>query len=432
MSNRRVLTNASWIVGCRLAQSLLNLIVGMLSARYLGPSGYGLISYAASVVAFAVPLMRLGLHAVLVEEITCDPDSEGQILGTALGMSIVSAVCCIAGVSAFVYFANAGERITLLVCGIYSLSLLFQAAEMVTYWFQAKLLSKYPSLAMLVAYAVASAYKIWLLISGKSVIWFAGTTVLEHFFVAALLLLTYIRKQQQPWGFSRELAQRMFSKSKYYILSGMMVMIFQQTDRLMLKLMLGNSATGYYSAAATCAGIFGFVYAAIIDSARPEILRKNQVSEQSSEKGLSSLYCIVFYLSLGQSIITAVFARPIIYILYGADYLPAVETLRVCVWYITFSYFGSIRNIWILCAGKHRHIWIIDMTGVVINVGLNYLLIPLWGICGAAMASVATQFFTNFVFGFIYGPIRKNNDILIRGIHPGYLLPLLKAAFRKK
>lgn len=415
-----------------MAQSLLNLIVGMLSARYLGPSGYGLVSYAASVVAFVIPLMRLGLHAVLVEEITCDPNSEGKILGTALGMSITSALCCIAGVVIFVYFANAGDQITLLVCGIYSVSLLFQAAEMVTYWFQAKLLSKYPSLVMLTAYAVASMYKIWLLVSGKSVTWFAGTTVLEHFFVAVLLLLIYIWKRQLPWEFSRELARRMLSKSKYYILSGMMVTIFQQTDRLMLKLMLGNTATGYYSAAVTCVGICGFVYAAVIDSARPEILRKHQVSKEDSEKGLSYLYCIISYLSLGQSIIMTVFARPIVYVLYGADYLPAAEALRVCVWYITFSYFGSIRNIWILCEGKHRYIWIIDVTGAVINVALNYLLIPLWGICGAAIASVATQFFINFVFGFLYSPIRKNNAILVRGIHPACLLELLRTVFRRE
>lgn len=421
MNNRRVLKNAGWIVGCRLAQALLNLVVGMLSARYLGPSGYGLISYAASVVAFAVPLMRLGLHAILVEEITCESDNEERVIGTALGMSIISAVCCIAGVVTFVYFANAGERITLLVCGIYSLSLLFQAAEMVTYWFQAKLLSKYPSLVMLVAYAVASAYKIWLLISGKSVTWFAGTTVLEHFLVAVLLLLIYKRKQERPLGFSRDCARRMLNKSKYYILAGVMLTVFQQTDRLMLKLMLGDAATGYYSAAIGCSGIFGFVYAAVIDSARPIILEKHRGPKEQYEKAVSCLYCVVFYISLAQCIIMAVFAEPIVFILYGKDYAPAANVLRVCVWYVTYAYFGSIFGIWVLCEKKYKYVLVLDTLGAFVNVVLNWMMIPTWGIEGAAVASVITRFFTSFLLSFLIKPLRENAWLLLRGIHPKYI-----------
>ena len=66
-----------------------------------------------------------------------------------------------------------------------------------------------------------------------------------------------------------------------------MMVIYQQTDRIMLKVMLDESATGYYSAAVTCAGIFGFVYAAIIDSMRPEILKSKKSSEEQYEKSIS-------------------------------------------------------------------------------------------------------------------------------------------------
>ena len=50
----RVFKNASWIIGCKVAQMIINLVVGMLTARYLGPSNYGVINYAASIVACSV------------------------------------------------------------------------------------------------------------------------------------------------------------------------------------------------------------------------------------------------------------------------------------------------------------------------------------------------------------------------------------------
>ena len=72
----------------------------------------------------------------------------------------------------------------------------------------------------------------------------------------------------------------MLSRSKHYILSSMMIVVFAQTDRIMLKLMLNEEAVGYYSAAASCATLTAFVFVAIIDSFRPSILESKQTSDE--------------------------------------------------------------------------------------------------------------------------------------------------------
>ena len=91
MKNKLV-SNALWIIVCKVVQSLLGLVVSVLSARYLGPSNYGLISYAASVVAFVVPIMQLGLRSTLVQECIERPEETGKTIGTALCMNLVSAI----------------------------------------------------------------------------------------------------------------------------------------------------------------------------------------------------------------------------------------------------------------------------------------------------------------------------------------------------
>ena len=99
--NRKVIKNAAWIIAGKITQALLGMIVTMLSARYLGPSGYGVLNYAASLVAFAVPVMQLGLNSTLVQELLQAPDQEGKILGTAITMTFVSSFACIVGVLTF-------------------------------------------------------------------------------------------------------------------------------------------------------------------------------------------------------------------------------------------------------------------------------------------------------------------------------------------
>ena len=44
--------NAGWLIGGKVAQMVLSLFVGVLSARYLGPGNYGLISYGSALVSF--------------------------------------------------------------------------------------------------------------------------------------------------------------------------------------------------------------------------------------------------------------------------------------------------------------------------------------------------------------------------------------------
>ena len=217
--NNRVVKNASWIIVCKIAQSLLSFVIGLFTARYLGPSNFGLISYAASIVAFFLPIMQLGFKSTLVQEFLDSPEEEGKALGTSLIFSIASALACVVGVVSFSFVANHDEPETILVCFLYSLTLVFQASEMTQYWFQAKLLSKYPSIVSLVAYGAISAYKIYILAVGKSITWFAVTHVIEAFLVSALLIGIYL-KRGQKLSFSFSFGMKMLSRSKHYISAG--------------------------------------------------------------------------------------------------------------------------------------------------------------------------------------------------------------------
>lgn len=430
MRENKVARNASWIIACRIVQALFNLLISMLTARYLGPSDFGLINYAASVTAFAAPVMYLGFNSILVMELINKPEREGEILGTAITSSMCSAVLCICGITAFTMTANAGEVDTVIVCVLYSGALLFQALELIQYWFQAKLMSKYTSVTMLIAYVIVSAYKLVLLVTGRNVYWFAAAQAVDCFIIAAVLLVLYRKLGGKKLVFSKNTAVRLFSKSRYYIVSSMMVTVFAQTDRIMLKFIISDAATGYYSAAVTCAGMTGFVFAAIIDSARPAILESRAVSREMFEKNVSRLYCVIIYLSLLQCVGITVFANPIVRILYGTAFEASVSALRIIVWYTTFSYMGAVRNIWILAEGKQKYLWIIDLSGAGVNIVLNCFMIPAWGICGAAFASLITQVFTNAVLGFLLKPIRRNNTLMLRGASPVFLFENIHAHHR--
>ncbi len=422
--------NAQWIIGCKIVQALIQMVVGMVTARYLGPSNYGLINYATSVVAFAVPIMQLGLQSTLVQEYVDAPGAEGQTMGTALGMNLIAALASMLGVTAFVAVANPGEDATILVCVLYSVSLIFQSTDLLRYWFQARLLSKYSSLAMLGAHLAVAIYKIVLLVTGSSVYWFALVHALEYALAGALYLLAYHRKGSQKLSFSFTAAKRMLKKSHHYIGAMLMVVLFNRSGNVMLKQFWGEAEVGFFSAATTCTCITDFVFGAIIDTARPVILQSRQISQGAFEKNVSRLYAITTWLSLAQSVGFTIFAYPIVWILYGESYLPAVLVLQIMIWFSAFSYMGYVRDIWILAEEKHDLLFRINASGVVASLILNLLLIPQWGACGAAAAMVLNQIFTNVVMGYVLPPVRENNRLLVNGLHPKVIKEVILEVFR--
>ncbi|MBQ7907211.1 MAG: flippase [Clostridia bacterium] len=432
MIKNKVFKNATWIIACKVIQAILGVIISSLTARYLGDSNFGVINYAISMVTFFIPVMQLGFSNVMVQELVERPNEEGKILGTSLYFNVISAICCIFGIIGFSSVINAGQTEKIIVCGLYSLVLLSQALEMVQYWFQAKYISRYVSIISLIAYGLTTVYKIYLLATGKNVYWFAISNALDYMIIAVASLVLYKRLGGQRLSVSFAVAKRMFSKSKHYIISSMMVTIFAQTDKIMINVMIGDKETGWYSAAVACAGMTSFVFSAIIDSARPSIFTKLKQSQESFDESVILLYSIVIYLALAQSVLMTIFAGPIIGILYGEQFAPAVTTLRIVVWYTTFSYLGSARGVWILANNQQKILWKINMSGALINVVLNAILIPVMGINGAAIASFITQFFANFFIGFMMKPLRKNNMLILRALNPIQLIKATKRLFKKE
>jgi O-antigen/teichoic acid export membrane protein len=154
------------------------------------------------------------------------------------------------------------------------------------------------------------------------------------------------------------------------------------------------------------------------------ILESRKQSYAAFEKNVARLYAIIIWLSVAQSVFFTLLAKYIVYFLYGEEFMAAVPVLQIMIWNSAFSYMGYVRNIWILAEEQHKVLFTINASGAVFGVLTNGLLIPLWGACGAALASVLVQIFTNFIMGFILKPIRKNNKLLLKGCNPRLIVEL--------
>ena len=169
----------------------LAFLVNLLTARYLGPSNYGLVNYAALYTAFFTSFATLGLSSLLLKDFMDDPEGAGTTVGTAIAMRLLSSTLSAVSILAIVAAVDRGERLTMTVVALYSMSLIFQAFDTIQYWFQSRLESKYATIATSVGYIIVSFYKVLLLVLGKDVRWFAISNTIDYAVAAIVFLGLY-------------------------------------------------------------------------------------------------------------------------------------------------------------------------------------------------------------------------------------------------
>ncbi len=412
----KIVKNAGWLIVGKIIQMVINLVIGILTARYLGPGNYGLINYAGAYTAFFSSICTLGINSVIVKEFVDSPNEDGKILGTSLGLRAISSLFSAVTIIGISMVVDAGEPVTKLVVALCSLGVVFHVFELFNYWFQYRLQSKKTAIASLIAYTVTAIYKVILLANDSSVVWFALATSVDYICIAIILFLFYKKDKGGKLSFSWQYGKSILKKSYHFILPGLMVAVYGQTDKIMLKHMINETEIGYYSTAVAICSMWGFCLSAIIDSLIPPIMEAYNHDRDRYNRMNRLLYCIIFYVSMFVSVAFIILGDLAIDLLYGEAYLPASAPLKIVTWYTAFSYWGVARNAWIVCENKQKYLKYIYFSAAISNVILNIIFIPSLGAVGAAIASLVAQIVTTLVIPFFIKDMRENSIMMVEAV----------------
>ena len=180
--------------------------------------------------------------------------------------------------------------------------------------------------------------------------------------------------------------------------------------------MVGSSAVALYSASVTLASALSMIPSSLVEGFRPEIMDQKTTDESLYRSRFRQLYAVIFWSSVCYCTMITLFPQFVISLLYGQKYIDASSSLALVVWYSTFSYFGSVNNMYMVAEKKAHWVQITTTVGALSNIALNAVLIPKLGIVGAALASLLTQFVANFVMMWLVPGLRPGFQLMIEGI----------------
>ena len=409
--------NTGWLIFDKIFHMALSLVVTAMVTRYLGVEQYGLLSYGLAFIDIFTIICKLGIDGIIVNELIKNRDRTGEILGSTTFLRLLSSFLSMILTYIFVKLLNPNDHTILVITCIQSVSLIFVAFDTLNYYWQSRLESKYTAIAQSISYPLVCLLRLLFIWLKKDVTWFAWATVLDAFLIALIMLFFYKREHLPRYKLSISMMKYLLQHSYHFIPVNLLVTIYTQMDKLMIKGMSDSIQVGLYSAAMLVANLWIFIPNALIDSGRPIIMAmKSEKNEDGYVDRLRKLNMGVLWISILAGVFFTIFGRVVIYIVNGKAFLAAVPVLWVLIWSRMFSLMGTTRSIWMLCEGMEKYIKYFVALGAFINVVLNWMLIPILGAVGAAIATLVTEVLSSFVATGIVPKTRPYFKILLRSI----------------
>jgi PST family polysaccharide transporter len=173
-------------------------------------------------------------------------------------------------------------------------------------------------------------------------------------------------------------------------------------DQVMIRALAGNAELGIYSAAIGLSSIFNAIPLILVIAAGPIAARLSIKNTLAFKKLLCRLFSVIWWCMLPIGFSIFFFSEFIINLLYGSNYASAADVLSVHIFTNIPIGLGVVQSLWIINSKKSSLLIYRTCIGAAVNIGLNFLLIPIYGAIGAAFASLIAQsisaVFTNILF----------------------------------
>jgi len=415
---QNVISNAGWQFGDSILRMGVGLVVGIWVARFLGPEQFGLLSYALAFVALFSGLAALGLDDIIVRDIVRDPSCKNVILGSAFLMKLIGGVLCFLLTTGTIILLRPADSLSHWMVGIIAVGNVFQAFNIIEFWFHSQVQAKYSVLAKSVAFIVCAVIKIVLIFAKASLIAFAWVSLIEIAAGSAGLVVAYRSRgwRLRVWRGSLEKAKDLLRDSWPLVFSTMVIMVYLRIDQVMIGEMVGSEEVGIYSVAVRMAEVWFFLPTAIYWSVFPSIVEARGQSEALFYERLQKYYNLMALSAYAVAIPVTLAAPWLVGALFGKAYTRGGPMLAVLIWANVFISLEMARSSFLTAMNWTRIYFLTVLSGCILNIVLNFILIPRYGGMGAVIASIISYWFAAHGSCFFFKPLFRTGFMLTKAL----------------
>jgi Membrane protein involved in the export of O-antigen and teichoic acid len=389
---QRLVKNTSVLMVSQIIGYVLAFFYSIYSARYLGVEGFGVLSAALAFAGIFSILTDLGLSNLTVREVARDHKMARKYLSNAMALKILLSILTFILIAVLGYLSGYPQEKSYVLYFI-TLSLIlnsfggifnaiFQAYEKMEYQSITQILN---NVMMFVGIFLAIGYQ--LNIVAFAFVYFAASAFSLILTIIICLWKFIIPKIEFDFIFWKA----MLIEALPIAVSGIFALIAFRVDMVMLEMIKGSVAVGWYSAAYRLMEALLFFPSMYTLSVYPLLSKFYVDSRQSLEISYYKSFKYLTIISVPIVAATTLLAPDIILLIYKSSFSESIIALQILIWALPFIFLSYVLGSTIVSVNKQVEVVRITFITMIINIGLNLVLIPSWGFIGAACVTVITE-----------------------------------------
>ena len=407
--NNKFTHNTAYLLSEKVIRLVGSFLVFSQIAKYLGPNNFGIYNYSIALFTILMAIVNFGLHGILVKHLCVEDEAKYKsYLGSAflikflLGLIFLFTLFI---VYPFIFESILRGELTVIIC----FGLLFQSFTVIECWFEAKVDNKLVSLtksSFFVLYVIIVTIAVYFKVSLVSLCYLF---VIEIVLRSLALTIAYQKSGERIFDYKvdKRIVFALLRDGFPLVMSSVAAIIYLKIDQIMIGEMLNDTELGYYSGAVRISEAIYFVPWIIANSVFPLIVenKKHGWKRHVSEfRKLSGYFLIISFLV---SLVLFSASYYLVLLVLGVEYLDSVLVLKIHIWSIVFVSLRALVNKWFIVEGMYKKLFLLELIGALINIILNFCLIPILGIIGAAIATLISYSLISYFGLLIFKDSRK-------------------------
>jgi len=405
MDSLKAITKGAAIVFFGLIISkIITYFFVMFAARYFGPEPYGIYSLGIAIMSFLSLVFLLGMQKGVVRYVAFfrARKQEKKVKGVITSALRMSSLISIAVFVAMFFLSDSiallfNEPRLAITIRIFALALPFlSVSNILSSVLKAFRRNDYDVIAMNITnnlFSLVFIVVFWYLgftFYGVSIGWTIGTVIA---FFAGLFLVQKVYPVFRNPIESAHVSRELLAFSVPLLLVSAMWMVISWTDTVMLGFFNTVGSVGIYNVALPTARLLYAIPTAFTVIFLPVASGLFSIGKTEQMKHVyRTVTKWIFYLTFPALLIFSLFSRQIISILFGANYVSGALPLVVLSVGFFILAILSISNNVLITMKKTKTVAFHTVSAAALNVALNVLLIPIYGIYGAALATASSFF----------------------------------------
>ena len=432
---KKIINNIGWLIFDKVFILLLQFFVGVKIANYYGVTLFGQYSYAISLVAFSNIFFELINSRVLKKYYTKN-NFNILVFNTNFFKNSIAIILFFIPII-YKFFYKIDDTLFCLLLLLCLDNVLMTATSGIENFFEYKLEAKRIVISNNIVKIISYFLQYICMILNKGIIFIAIVRCIGSLIRVIILKYQYNssylgKLENKSVKLDIKLIVKIIDESKYLWFSFVSFLIYTQTDRLMINHYLGVEEVGVYTIGMQLSNILAILIGPIQNSLFPKFLElyRNDYQKYYNFYKLTNTIITQFYLII--TLISIIVVKYTFKYVYSSQYDGAILIYSILAFSVFIKANGSLQTSHMTIKNITKKSFYKTLVSLILNIILNILLIPKYGINGAAIATLITQFIALFLIDFFIKEYQEQAIIQLKSLNLIYLIKEIKKYLKKE